>query len=78
MPTPRKKRAHGGTYFNPVYDLLESEGVEVAIWITDCMPCDRAINNRQIETIWLGTETDSEFYWNREIGFGEYIRVATC
>jgi predicted metal-dependent peptidase len=58
-PEPRDKRAHGGTYFNPVIQRLEDEMVEVACWVTDCYPCDTP-RDTSIPIIWLGTEYGSE------------------
>jgi predicted metal-dependent peptidase len=74
-PEPREKRAHGGTYFNPVIDMLEEENVEVACWVTDCYPCDDKVRETQVPTIWLGTEYGSESAHGRYNLQGDYVAI---
>ena len=73
-PEPREQRAHGGTYFNPVIDMLEDEAVEVACWVTDCYPCDK-VQETNVPIIWLGTEYGSEYAHERYNLQGDYIAV---
>jgi predicted metal-dependent peptidase len=74
-PTPRKKRATGGTRFNPVLDYCESEGCEVIIWVSDMYPFE-TVKDNGIPVIWLGTESGSRDAWERYVGYGEYVQVS--
>ena len=74
-PEPRDKRAHGGTSFNPVIDMLEDEMVEVACWVTDCMPCE-TVKDTHVPIIWLGTEEDAEAAHRRYNLEGDYVGIA--
>lgn len=74
-PEPRNKRAHGGTSFNPVIDMLEDECVEVACWVTDCMPCD-TVRDTQVPVIWLGTDEYAESAHQRYNLQGDYVAIA--
>lgn len=74
-PEPRDKRAHGGTAFNPVIDMLEDECVEVACWVTDCMPCE-TVKDTQVPVIWLGTDEYAEDAHKRYNLQGDYVAIA--
>lgn len=74
-PEPRDKRAHGGTKFNPVIDMLEDECVEVACWVTDCMPCE-TVKDTQVPVIWLGTDEYAETAHQRYNLQGDYVAIA--
>ena len=72
-PTPRTKRARGGTDFQPVLDYCEEHNVEVIVWVTDCYPCDTPVDNG-IPAIFLGTASDSE-HWHRNKLWGDFIDI---
>lgn len=74
-PEPREKRAHGGTYFNPVLQYLEYECVDVVCWVTDCYPCDD-VQETTIPVIWLGTEYGSEWAHQRYNLQGDFVSIA--
>jgi predicted metal-dependent peptidase len=75
QPEDREKRAHGGTYFNPVIDMIEDEMVEVCCWVTDCYPCD-VVRETQVPIIWLGTEHGSEYAHKTYDLQGDYVSIA--
>ena len=62
----------GGTTFQPVLDMLEKEGVDVALWITDCQPCDRA-KEPIFPVIFLAVDPSNRYWFDSAVGFGEYI-----
>jgi predicted metal-dependent peptidase len=62
----------GGTRFDPVCDWLNDNTPDVAIWITDCMPCDRTAEP-DCPVIFLSTVRYGRRHWEGSIGYGEYI-----
>jgi predicted metal-dependent peptidase len=73
QPTPRTKRSYGGTNFQPVLDYCAEQQVEIIVWVTDCMACDRPKDNG-IPTIFLGTGGNAEYWHEREL-WGEFINL---
>ena len=62
----------GGTRFGPVVELLDKENVDVALWITDCQPCDRS-KEPACPVIFLAVDPSDKYWFDNHVGFGEYI-----
>jgi len=74
QPEPREKRAHGGTYFRPVIEKLEDEIIDVACWVTDCMPMD-SVPDASFPIIWLGTGYGAERCYNTYNLQGDFVSI---
>ena len=71
-PTLRTKRTFGGTSFQPVIDLCEREQVDVAVWVTDCFPCDKP-KEPVFPTVFVNVDACGEYGYNRLLGWGDFV-----